>query len=185
MKNSIFGKFTSLSRHNEFKANQWALIPTKNDNNGKVMIRNLEDAVQLCMESGKPHRLLYLFVKFSPIDMQTTKQIFPNNRDGFNGNYVQVAYSTHQIAHKDVTFHALANFANQQVKSWDAVIVSLNMNEDGSIPSETQADKCLSIMKQNFMSGDINGLMVFDKAGDPLQVLDNSIIKGVGKHTIH
>jgi hypothetical protein len=133
--------------------------------------KTFQDIVDACLKSGGAFRMLFVFVRFHAVDEPASAPPLPKGSPGTAAGVVEVLFSAHQAVSSALTFPALAANADRITKEWDAVVVSIGNTKDGAMPTDAQANEYLSALRRRIESGQIAGVVVFDRTGHLLPLM--------------
>lgn len=132
--------------------------------------KTFQDIVDACLKSGGAFRMLFVFVKFHALGAKGPTPL-PNESPGAAAGLVEVVFGAHQPVTNVLTFSSLAANADRITKEWDAVVVSICNTKDGAMPTDAQADAYLGALRRRIESGQIAGVVVFDRTGHLLPLM--------------
>lgn len=126
---------------------------------------NFEDLAQQSVTSGYKDRMLYVFVRAEAVENSD------GSADAEDGaTMVQILFDAHQPAVHGMNFEALRATADAQNPTWNMIVVGIARNSDASLPTPTQAQEFLTDMRAKILLGEIDGYVLLDRDGIPLDV---------------
>lgn len=142
--------------------------------------KTFQDIVDACIKSGGAFRMLFVFVRFHALGAKAPAPL-PKESSGAAVGLVEVVFAAHQPVTNALTFPSLAASADGIAKDWDAVVVSICNTKDGSMPTDAQANDYLGDLKHRIESGQIAGVVVFDRAGHLLPLMSPVVVEDASK----
>ena len=142
--------------------------------------KTFQDIVDACIKSGGAFRMLFVFVRFHALGAKAPAPV-PKESPGAAAGLVEVVFGAHQPVTNALTFPSLAANADGIAKDWDAVVVSICNTKNGSMPTDAQANDYLGDLKRRIESGQIAGVVVFDRAGHLLQLMSPMVVEDAPK----
>lgn len=116
-----------------------------------------------------PQRLLFVFAGSAlPVDAtEPQRQQFERNQGGELTPLMCVDKAVDELTH----FDALAAEAVQAGPPWSIMFAAAMSGRNGAAPSSAEARAPLQKMIDAIKSGQLNGMLPFDRHGDPVQFL--------------
>jgi hypothetical protein len=131
-------------------------------------IQNFNDLLAAASAQDLPQRLLLVFAGGELLEDATPEQraAFEAGHGGTLVPLMCVDKTPDELA----SFESLVDESAQFAKPWVLVFVAALSGLPGQAPSTEDAEKPLQSMVESIRTGDLNGFLVFDKDGLPVQL---------------
>lgn len=132
------------------------------------MISSFDDLLRTAREQEQPQRLLFVFAAAALPDDAT-----PEQRERFQarqGGTLTPLMCVDKTPDELDSFDTLREESQQFGQAWDLVFAAAISGSAGHGPTSAQAEAPLQRMVESIKSGGIAGFVVFDRAGQSVQM---------------